>query len=99
MRHDAQVAAMRRSGIKPAHVTLVDAYPSAAWWQWPETRSYAEVHVDSIESPELADLRFVLGIPVMVDVIDPARCMRWAMACKAAGGAPVFALHPTAEVV
>lgn len=98
MQHDTQVFEMRRKGIKPATVTICDAYDAAPWWQWRESSQFPEVHVGPRESPELADLRFCVGLPVLVDVKNPERCARWAQSAKDAGAKLVISLHPTPEL-
>lgn len=101
MRHLEKLVAMRRLGARPAHVRVTDQ-PEArgdAWWQWPELHPYAELHVEPGDCAPVADLRCLVGLPVLVDIPDPERCERWAQAAKAAGAKPVIALHPIPEVV
>ena len=101
MRHAEQLLAMRRSGVKPAHVRLTDQPEErgSAWWQWAELQPFADIVVEPGDSAPVADLRCLVGLPVLVDIPNPERCMRWAEAAKAAGARPVIALYPTPEVV
>ena len=101
MRHADQLLAMRRAGQKPAHVRLCDQREARgdAWWQWAELQTFAELHVEPSDSAAVADLRCLVGLPVLVDILDPERCMRWSQAAKAAGAKHVIALHPQPEVV
>jgi hypothetical protein len=101
MRNYAQLLQLRRAGMRPAFVRLTDQREDRgeAWWQHAELRRCAEIHVEADDSPMVADLRGVVGLPVLVDIPEPERCMRWAQAAKAAGAVPVYAMHPECEVV
>jgi hypothetical protein len=99
MRHMQHLLTMRRSGARPAHVRLTDQRGPLgdAWWQHPELHRFAELEIEPSDSPPVADLRALVGLPVLVDVTDPERCMRWAEAAVAAGAKPVIALNQPQE--
>ena len=85
---------MRRRGMRPAHVTFTAGPPMTGpghWSRVPELLPFAEVSVDERDSPEALDLRFVIGLPVLVDIgPDVDRMRRFVLACEAAGAARVY---------
>lgn len=91
MRGHEHLLVMRRSGKAPAHITLLAAPGKAwPWWLYPEQQPYPEVQVEPNDVPELLDLRFVVGLPVVVTCTDDVpRMKRLVLAAEAAGARPV----------
>lgn len=92
MRGHEPLLAMRRNGKRPAHVTLHShAGRAHAWWAYPEGLPFPEVHVEPADTPELLDLRFLVGLPVIVDAgADVARMRRLVLAAESAGAERVY---------
>lgn len=89
--HEALVA-MRRNGQRPAHVTLLASDgPADSWALVPELRAFPVVTIPSRDVPELLDLRFVVGLPVIVDGGENVdRMRRLVLAAEEAGAARVY---------
>lgn len=93
MRNHEPLIVMRRRGMKPAHVTLCNEGAAwyGRWYQFPELLPFPEVHIDDDDTPELLDLRFVVGLPVIVDLGEHVeRMRRLVLACEDAGAGVVF---------
>ena len=92
MRGHEGVIAMRRKGSRPAHVTLqIGDGPADSWPSVPELHPYPVVMVHPVDVPELLDLRFVVGLPVIVDGGESVERMRRLMlAAEDAGAVPVY---------
>lgn len=73
MTGDRELLAMRRSGRKPAYVWVSD---------FPDTTLDGFTVRVAGDSPELLDLRFLVGTTVIVEGGDSARVERLAKACQ-----------------
>lgn len=89
MRGHQPILAMRRRGLRPAYVTLSDLPPSA-WAKWPSMHRYPDVCIDADDSPDLLDLRFVVGLPVVVEIDSETRMRRLVLAAEKAGASRVY---------
>lgn len=97
MRGHEPLIAMRRRGLRPQAVWLVDDAPEKPlhcgtrldWWAFRDPQP-AQVCIDPSDSPVRADLRFVLGLPVHVLMADQQRMRDFAEAAQRAGAASVF---------
>lgn len=98
MRGHESLLKIRRNGMRPAHVTLHahggKAYP---WWATRELLPFPEVQIEPDDVPELLDLRFLVGLPVVVDAgTEPhrlARLARLVAAAEAAGALRVYTVE------
>jgi hypothetical protein len=109
MRGHEPLLKLRRAGYKPLHVRLWDCTNSIdAWWaplplQGPGAVSsvlgFPEIAVSANDSPELLDLRFLVGCTVLVDSPDAVRLRRLLLACEQAGAAAVYGFGPGREVL
>lgn len=75
--------AMRRSGLKPPFVVVTDGVKCI--------EADYTVEVGDEETPEVMDLRFLVGCTVMVEGINSQRVDRIAKACVAAKAGRVIA--------
>ena len=84
--HEALIA-MRRRGMVPAMVFLHDEFPFDCrdWQERPESIAHAVIHFEPDDRPARADLRFVVGLMVLVSFHDAARMRATVLACEAAG--------------
>lgn len=89
MRGHLPLLAMRRRGLKPAFVTLSDIEPPA-WPKWAELQPFPDVCIEAADSPDLLDLRFVVGLPVVVSIDDETRMRRLVLAAEKAGASRVY---------
>jgi len=97
MRGHERLVALRRRGIRPPSVWLVDSPPPQPladgtrldWWAFTKPQP-VEVSIDAADSPQRADLRFVVGLTVHVTIAEPQRMRAWVKACSDAGAARVF---------
>ena len=95
MRCHEPLLAMRRRGLRPDLVLLTDVQelPGWRWWEVAETQHKPEVYIEPADVPELLDLRFVVGMAVLIDLManpDPLRLKRLVLACEAAGSSKVL---------
>ena len=94
MRGHEPLLAMRRRGMRPQHVTFTAGPPmpgAGHWSRVPELLPFAEVSVEDRDNPDALDLRFVVGLPVVVDIgHDVGRMRRLVLACEAAGARRVY---------
>jgi hypothetical protein len=91
MRGHEPLLAMRRRGLCPVRVHLdIAARRPIDWHVWRESQAEADVVVDPTETPELLDLRFVVGLLVFVTGAEPARVKRLVLAAESAGADRVF---------
>lgn len=80
---------LRRVGLKPAHVWISD---------------HQTQHMDGMtvrvtgDTPELLDLRFLVGITVLVEGPDPARVERIAAACEPIAARVIATTAPSRDV-
>jgi len=95
MRGHEELLAMRRRGMKPWLVD-VDLEPNgcADWPQWSLTPMVQIAPTDSIRR---LDLRFLVGLPVIVSGLDAERVRTAFEACKAAGAARVLAFAQSVD--
>ncbi len=105
MRGHEPLLAMRRRGFRPAAVWLVDSPPPKPlscgtrldWWAFRKPLA-AEVFVEPADSAARADLRFVIGMQVHVQIANAGRMRAFAEAAMAAGASSVFgASHQVEE--
>lgn len=99
MRGHAAIIAMRRQGISPRVVNFDLDRPDSWWcrnWQH-ETPRWAHVCVGPQELISGLDLRFVVGLIVLVTGENAARVERVTKACLEAGAARVVSAHVTTE--
>lgn len=97
MRGHEPLLAMRRRGLTPTSVWLVDTPPPRPlrdgtrldWWAFRPALE-AEVFIETADHPQRVDLRFVVGLPVHVQMADPVRMRAFAEAAQRAGAARVF---------
>lgn len=93
MRGHQPLIAMRRNGKKPRLVCInahaVDA-SLLEWNRWVETLPIAQVEILPTESVASLDLRFLVGLPVVVDGHDISFVRRLHDACIAAGASTVL---------
>lgn len=68
-----RIVAMRRQGLKPSVVWVAD-YPEAV-------NDGLTIRVDEQDTPELLDLRFLVGTTVTVESFNDQRLQRLAKAC------------------
>lgn len=90
MRRHEPLIAMRRRGMRPALVTLTDLPSTTPWEAWRETLPFPDVEIEPSDSPELVDLRFVVGLPVLVSIDDEQRMRRLVLAAEQAGAGRVY---------
>jgi hypothetical protein len=72
------ILAMRHEGKKPTHVMVSD-FADCTLAEYIDDVMTVRVHGDT---PELLDLRFLIGTTAMVESDDPDRLVRIADACK-----------------
>lgn len=84
MKGHLPLIAMRRQGARPDVVFLdVDADRLEQWRNWPaDCPSRATVQVDPTDSPARLDLRFLIGLLVVVSGSDADRVQRIGQACQ-----------------
>jgi hypothetical protein len=87
-----QLIAMRLRGKRPAHVSLWDI-PTANWSANPETHAFPDIHIQPEDIPERLDLRFLVGLPVFVNVDDLGLLKRLVLACERAGASRVYGIN------
>ncbi len=88
-RHEALLS-LRRRGMRPALVTLTDLASPLPWESRRESLPFPDVEIEPGDSPELLDLRFVVGLPVLVSIDDPERMRRVVLAAEQAGAGRVY---------
>ena len=86
--------AMRMAGKRPAYVSLWDE-PGIDFAKHPELQAFPDVRITPEDVPERLDLRFVVGLPVVVTVSDNDRLKRLVLACERAGAASVYGVRPS----
>lgn len=95
MRGHEAIIALRQRGKKPALVFLDlirDHAPDPMWRDWPGVQpAIATVWVQDSDVPARLDLRFVIGLPVVVKGRDPERVQQLERAAIEAGAARVVA--------
>ena len=91
MRGHLPILAMRRVGLVPSMVTLSD-YPTETWsWRdWPEDTAHAEVEIERTDSIARLDLRYCVGLTVIVDGENANRVNAIADAAEKAGAKRVI---------
>ena len=91
MRGHLPILAMRRVGLVPSMVTLSD-YPTETWsWRdWPEDTAHAEVEIERTDSIARLDLRYCVGLIVIVDGENANRVNAIADAAEKAGAKRVI---------
>lgn len=91
MRGHLPIIAMRRAGLAPTMVTLSD-YPTETWsWRdWPQDTAHAEVEIERTDSPARLDLRYLVGLTVIVDGENANRVNAISDAAERAGAARVL---------
>lgn len=84
MRGHQPIIAMRRRRICPAIVFIDTDYDALRCWRdWPSVdASVAEVQIDPGDIPELLDLRWLVGLKVIVTGSDPQRVAAMDKACR-----------------
>jgi hypothetical protein len=93
--HDLLIK-LRLKGFRPALVELTVDRPMPAWYwrEWhtevPHVPVQARILIDQNDSPELLDLRFVVGMSVKVEGDNPARVARAYDAALKAGAKRVI---------
>jgi hypothetical protein len=95
--HEALVD-MRRRGVRPAAVWLTDIPPprllaggsQRQWWLCSPNPEWAEVYVEPSDSVLRADLRFLIGMPVHVQMAEEQRMRQFVDAAKYAGALAVY---------
>ncbi len=72
-------------------VTLSD-FPTATWcWRdWPEDSAHAEVEIDRTDAPDRLDLRYLVGLTVMVYGYSAGRVNALGDAAERAGAVRVL---------
>ncbi len=94
--HEALVD-MRRRGVRPAAVWLTDIPPprlltggaQRQWWACAAPLA-AEVYVEPGDAAARSDLRFVIGMPVHVQMADEHRMRAFVDAAREAGALAVY---------
>lgn len=107
MRGHEPILDMRRRGQKPALVfldTIPDRSPSQLWREWPEVQpAIPTVWVQDDDAVHLLDLRFLVGLPVVITGTDAARVDALQAAALEAGAvrvvSNVVAFNPDAEIL
>ena len=91
MRGHMPILAMRRAGLAPTMVTLSD-YPTETWsWRdWPQDTAHAEVEIERADSIARLDLRYLVGLTVIVDGDNANRVNAIADAAERAGAVRVI---------
>jgi len=94
MRGHEPLIAMRLKGVRPAMVWLHDnpACADLDWHLWRESWAQPNVLIGPEDSPARVDLRFLVGLPVVVAFNDAARMQRMTLACEEAGASNVVGL-------
>ena len=92
MRGHTQLIAMRKDGLVP-DVVLVETNPELFtavhdWHEYSPTR--AQVRIEATDNPDAADLRFLVGLSVMVNGNDLDRVRRVGKACERAKASRVI---------
>jgi hypothetical protein len=97
MRGHEPLIAMRMRGMTPSTVELMvdQRMPSWFWREWPTERHpgepiHARILVGETDSPQLLDLRCLIGLTVQVNGPNPERVATVAQACTDAGAARVI---------
>ncbi len=86
MKGHTQLIAMRKDGFAPS-VVFVETNPElfAAVHDWHEyAPNRAQVRIEASDNPDTADLRFLVGLSVMVNGNDLDRVRRVGKACERA---------------
>jgi len=100
MRGVENIIAMRRRGIKPS-IVMVELMPMLPWTKEATARPgrHVDIHLDErdIKAIELADLRCLIGLSVIVCGPDDESTWKVARACKAAQAKHVEAFGATVE--
>lgn len=99
MRGHLALLAMRRSGKRPAFITFTDSSMPFRWDQRPESLPYPDVEIEADDSPELIDIRFVVGLPVVVSIGDEQRMRRVVLAAERAGASRVYGCAADAPAI
>jgi hypothetical protein len=107
MRGHEPIFAMRQQGHKPALVfldMLKDNSPGQMWREWPEVQpAIPTVWVQDEDSIPRLDLRFLIGLPVVITGTDQSRVEALERAAIEAGAVRVVcnvvAFNPDAEVL
>lgn len=101
MRGQDAIIAMRQRGKKPALVfldLLRDHAPMPAWRDWPEVSpAIPTVWVQDDDTPERLDLRFVIGLSVVISGRDAGRVESLKQAAIDAGAQRVIAATLTLD--
>jgi len=93
MRGHEQLIAMRRCGVRPRLVFINIGIDVAEQWRdWHRwTPEYAEVEVGPAEAVNRLDLRFCIGLTVVVTTTDDSKAAAMFDACREAGAKTVIA--------
>lgn len=92
MKGHTQLIAMRKDGFAPS-VVFVETNPElfAAVHDWHEyAPNRAQVRIEANDNPDTADLRFLVGLSVMVNGNDLDRVRRVGKACERAKASRVI---------
>jgi hypothetical protein len=84
MRGHHPIIAMRRKHVCPSLVLIdTDIDHLRCWRDWPAfDPSIAQVHIDADDIPSLLDLRWLVGITVIVSGSNPERVAAIDQACR-----------------
>lgn len=98
MRGADQIVYMRRAGVKPVHVHLMDHPAAVREPRYREDWAYMDVltHGQPLHS---LDLRFLIAIPVTVTADDPARRDAICDLAQQAGAAEISGLCTTDQTL
>lgn len=92
MRGHQPLIAMRLDGLRPDLVSIhTDPNPWSDWRTWPEWSDVPQIEVQPDDAVGRLDLRFVVGLVVMVAGSNCERVLALYDACLKAGAARVLA--------
>ena len=91
MRGHMPILAMRRAGLAPTMVTLSDYLTETwSWRDWPQDTAHAEIEIERSDSISRLDLRYLVGLTVIVDGENANRVNAIADAAELAGAGRVI---------
>lgn len=101
MRGHEPLKAMRRQGMRPGAIFIDFGDEADGWWKlWPdECPGRAHVEIGEHDMVSSLDLRFCVGMQVLVQGDNSRRVMAVANACIAADATSVMAVVTKTDVV
>jgi hypothetical protein len=86
--------AIRRSGLAPDLVSIAtEPSPWNDWVNWPEWTDVPQIEIEPSDNVSRLDLRFLVGLVVMVAGTDSTMVRRIVAACLASGAKRVLSFE------